>query len=144
MNDLNLIDIFKKYDIEANEEEIVVLNVIHALYTTIKNSVPELLSKNEKSILLEVKPELLHKFGEDGDIEQFISCCFSLYDQTLAISKDGIVMYDKMYSIRTDGSNEQIILCFNGGTLKRMFEDLPPYEMDDSLMQMIQISIIKN
>lgn len=144
MDNLNLIDIFQKYDIEVNDDEAVVLNVMHALYTAIQNRVPELLTKYEKSILLEVKPELLSKFSESDDIELFIAYCFSLYDQTLAISKDGITMYDKMYSIRTDGSDEQIILCFNAGTLKRMFEDLPPYAMDDLTMQMIQISINKN
>lgn len=100
------------------------------------------MAKDEKSILLEIQPDLLGLFDKDVDIETFIGHCFSLYDQTLEISKDGIVMYDKMYSIRTDGSDEQIILCFNGGTLRRMFEDLPPYAMGNSLAGLIQNSIM--
>lgn len=143
MEKLNLIDIFHKYGIEVAEDESVVLNVIHALYTFLKDKAPERLAKDEKSILLEIQPDLLGLFDKDVDIETFIGYCFSLYDQTLEISKDGIVMYDKMYSIRTDGSDEQIILCFNGGTLRRMFEDLPPYAMDNSLSGLIQNSIIQ-
>lgn len=143
MEKLNLIDIFHKYGIEVAEDESVVLNVIHALYTFLKDKAPERLAKDEKSILLEIQPDLLGLFDKDVDIETFIGHCFSLYDQTLEISKYGIVMYDKMYSIRTDGSDEQIILCFNGGTLRRMFEDLPPYAMDNSLAELIQNSIIQ-
>lgn len=142
MKTIDLIHIFHKYDIEVAEEEAVVLHVIHALYTVLNEKCPERMAKDEKIILLEVKPELLQWFDEDVDIENFIGYCFSLYDQTLEISKDGIVMYDKMYSIRTDGSDEQIILCFNGGTLKRMFEDLPSYDMPDKLFELIQNSII--
>lgn len=138
---MNIASHFAKYDIQIHPEEKVVLDVMQALYIFLKIHRPESFLKQEKMVKLDVDPSLLARFDSNLPMDEFIGCCFSLCSQTLSINRQGSIIYDKLFSLRTDGTDEHIILCFNVSTLVAVMDGLEPCCLTADLESALSLAV---
>lgn len=139
---MNIASHLAKYDIRIHPEEKVVLDVMQTLYIFLKIHRPESFLKQEKIIMLDVDSSLLSLFDDSLPMDEFIGYCFSLCNQTLSINRQGSIIYDKLFSLRTDGTDEHIILCFNVSTLVAVMDGLEPCGLTADLESALSSAVV--